>query len=422
MIADHRAITAVGHGATSVTEDEEVVPSADAGARQFGAERQVVVVISGIETYGIQTFLLTQLRHSAQSGLRFSYLAAQDGECAKSLRAAGARVEVVGGQIQRHYPGHPLLVPLFWLWWWPDLYRTYSGIRRQLRTTRHDIVYAHSYYGLIISGLAARSTGCRVVGHLHGSLNCARLGGLQRILVSLTMAVAADRLVANSDFAATTLWGPARRKARRIYNGVDIHAIAEMVRGTVKEPRRFVIVGRLAVVKKQELAIQAIEILRERGVDCALEIIGGHGHTDPTSDREPMLKRLTATLGLGDRVHFLGAVSPPHHRVAAATALVSCSTRESFGLVVVEAAACGTAVVAADEGATAELVEDGKTGLLFSAEDPVSLADALQRLLDNEALRISLAEAARQRALAQYGIARHLRDLRSCFDSVLTRP
>jgi glycosyltransferase involved in cell wall biosynthesis len=398
-----------------------VVPGADAGAWQSAVERQVAVVITGIETYGIQSFLLTQLRRSAQSGLHFSYLAAQDGDCAKALRAAGAQVEVMGGRIQRHYPGHPLLVPLFWLWWWPDLYRTYSGIRRRLRTTRYDIVYVHSHYGLVISRLAARGTRCPVVCHLHGSLNMARLGGLQRILVSLILAVAADRLVANSDFAATTLWEPARRKAKRIYTGVDIQAIAEMVRGTAKDPRRIVIVGRLAVVKKQELAIQAIAILRGRGVDCTLEIIGGHAHTDPTSDHEPMLKKLTAKLGIGDQVHFLGAVSPPYNRIAAAAALVSCSTRESFGLVVVEAAACGTAVVVADKGATAELVEDGKTGLLFSADDPVSLADALQKLLNDEALRGSLVEAARRRALARYGITEHLLALRSCFDVVVNQ-
>lgn len=421
MTADDRATTSARHEATDEPEDETVVPGTDAGAGRAAAERRVAVVITGIETYGIKSFLLTQLRHSAQSGLRFGYLAAQDGDCVETLRAAGAQVDVIGGQIQRPYPGHPLLVPLFWLWWWPDLYRTYSGIRRRLRTTRYDIVYAHSYYSLVISGLAACGTRCRVVGHLHGSLNRARLAGLQRIFVSLALAVAADRLVAISDFVAASLWGPARRKARRIYNGIDVHAIAELVRGATKDPQRIAIVGRLVSWKKQQLAIQAVEILRARGVACTLEIIGGRGHSDPP-DHERMLKTLTATLEIGDQVHFLGSVSPPHHRVAAATALVSCSAREPFGLAVVEAAACGTAVVAADMGATAELIEDGKTGLLFSADDPVSLADALQRLLDDEALRGSLVEAARRRALARYGISEHLLALRSCFDAVLDQP
>lgn len=378
------------------------------------------MVISGIETYGVQSFLLTQLRHSVCSGLRFSYLAAQNGGCVKALRAAGASVKVVGGQIQRHYPGHPLLVPLFWLWWWPDLYRTYDGIRQSLRTTHHEIVYAHSYYGLVISKLAARGTRCRVVGHLHGSLNRTRLAGLQRVLVSLTLAVAADRLVAISDFVTDSLWGPARRKAWRIYNGIDIHAISEMVRGTAKDSRRIVIVGRLVSWKKQQMAIQAVKLLLERGLDCTLEIIGGRGCSDPP-DHELMLKALTAKLEISDRVHFAGAVFPPYHRIAAAAALVSCSTREPFGLVVVEAAACGTAVVAADMGATAELIEDGRTGLLFGADDPVSLANALEQLLNNEALRTSLAEAARQRALALYGIAEHLETLRLCFDELLTQ-
>jgi glycosyltransferase involved in cell wall biosynthesis len=181
-----------------------------------------------------------------------------------------------------------------------------------------------------------------------------------------------------------------------------------------------VTVGRLVSWKKQEMALQAIKILVERGVDCTLEIIGGRGCTDP-SDHELMLRALTTKLKIGDRVHFSGAVSPPYHRVAAAAALVSCSTREPFGLAVVEAAACGTAVVAADMGATAELIEDGRTGLLFSADDPVSLANALEQLLNNEALRTSLAEAALQRAMVLYGISEHLQTLRLCFDELLTR-
>jgi glycosyltransferase involved in cell wall biosynthesis len=95
-----------------------------------------------------------------------------------------------------------------------------------------------------------------------------------------------------------------------------------------------------------------------------------------------------------------------------------CATHEPFGLVVVEAAACGTAVVAADAGATAELIEQRRTGLLVRPDDPAALADALERLLQDEALAAALAAAARQRALERYGIARHLRELRRCFDAV----
>lgn len=398
-----------------MTDDDK---AAGDGPARGVARHHVAVVISGIETYGIQSFLLTQFRNTARDEIDFSYLAVEDGDCARALRAAGASVAVTGGRIQMPYPGHPLLVPLFWLWWWLDFYRAYSGIRQALRKTRYGIVYTHSYYGLVISALAARGNGCRMIGQLHGRLNDQRLAGLQRVLVSLALAGAADRLIAISDFVAASLWGPARRKVARIDNSVDIQAIAETTRGVVRDPRRIVIVGRLVGWKKQQLAIRAVDILRRRGVDCRLDIIGGRGHTDPPG-HEQMLRELVASLELADRVTFLGAVSPPYRHVAAAAVCVSCSTREPFGLVIIEAAACGTAVVAADAGATRELIEDGRTGLLFCPDDPDSLAGMLQRLLDDGALRQSLAGTARQQALARYGISQHLHRLRSCFDEVL---
>lgn len=380
----------------------------------------MAVVVTGIETYGIRTFLLTQLRHAAPSGMRFSYLAAEDGDCAEALRADGATVEIAGGKIQVHYPGHPLLVPFAWLWQGPGFYRAYRGIGRALRRGDYDIVYVHSFYGAIVARLAALGTGCRVVCHLHNTLNETRLAGLQRVLMSLALAVAADRLVAISDFVAASLWGPARRKVERIDNGTDIGAIAEMVQGVAEEPRRITIIGRLVEWKKHHVAIRAVDILRARGVDCELEIIGGRGHTD-SPDYERTIRALVTTLGIGDRVHFAGAVSPPYRRLAAAAVCVGCATREPFGLVVVEAAACGTAVAAAGAGAMTELIEDGKTGLLFCPDDPASLADVLQRLLDDPALRASLAEAARRRTLERYGIDAHLNALRACFDGLVSR-
>ena len=387
--------------------------------RPVEATRRVVVVITGIEDFGIRTVLLAQFLHAERGRISFSYLASQDGDCAKALRAASASVHIVGGEIPRGHPGHPVLLPFFWIRSLPRLYQTYTGVRRIVQKMPCDILYAHSYYGLVICRLAARRLSCRVVCHLHKNLSETRLAGLQRILASLAIAALADRLVAISDFVAATLWGPARQKACRVDNGVDVRAIMALVRGVAKDPHRIVVVGRLQTWKKQQVAIRAIGILRDRGIDCDLEIIGGRGLA---SDRhERMLQDMIDALELADHVRFAGVISPPYHRIATAVACVSCATREPFGLVVIEAAACGTAVVAADAGATAELIEDGKTGLLFRRDDPVALADALERLLRDSALRDALAEAARQRVLERYDISNHLNALRSCFDEILAR-
>ena len=148
-----------------------------------------------------------------------------------------------------------------------------------------------------------------------------------------------------------------------------------------------------------------------------MEIIGGP--TDSSAGHYRTLRDLVGGLGLTDHVRFMGVLAPPYRRVASAVACVSCSTREPFGLAVVEAMICGTAVVAANAGAMAELIEDRVTGLLFRPDDPVALADALERLLRDTVLRATLADAAGSRALERYDIARHLRRLRRCFDAAL---
>jgi glycosyltransferase involved in cell wall biosynthesis len=384
--------------------------------------REVVVVISGVEDFGIRSVLLTQFHHAALGRLRFRYLAARDGDCAQALRAAGATVEVVGGEIALGHPGRLVLLPLLWLRRLPDLYRAWRGLRRGLRRAPGGIVYVHAYDSLTLSWLAARGLGRRLVCHLHNDPNLRRLLGLQRILVSLVVAALAARLVAISDFVAASLWGPARRKVCRIDNGVDLRSIMAVAQGVAKEPRRIVIVGRLVARKKQEVAIRAVKLLHQRGLACDLEIIGGRNPRDPAAGHERSLRDLSAALGLAEHVHFAGVLSPPYRRVAAAAACVSCATREPFGLVVIEAAACGTAVVAADAGGTAELVAHRKTGLLFRRDDPAALADALEELLGDPALGAELAAAARRQALERYDIGVHLRAMRRCLDLALAAP
>jgi glycosyltransferase involved in cell wall biosynthesis len=96
------------------------------------------------------------------------------------------------------------------------------------------------------------------------------------------------------------------------------------------------------------------------------------------------------------------------------------SLYEPFGLVALEALACGIPVVATAVGGLKEIVEDGESGLLVPPGDASALAQALLTLLTNEPLRLRLGEGARKRAL-QFSAERRSRELRSLFEKMEPR-
>lgn len=98
---------------------------------------------------------------------------------------------------------------------------------------------------------------------------------------------------------------------------------------------------------------------------------------------------------------------------------VNCSSIDSFGLVVAESMACGTAVVVADQGGPADLVVDGRTGMVFRSNDLSSLVSALRRLLTEPETRDVLARNALREVERRFSIEAHMRGLRELFDTVL---
>ena len=105
-------------------------------------------------------------------------------------------------------------------------------------------------------------------------------------------------------------------------------------------------------------------------------------------------------------------LSPAYKRIASSEILVNCSTQEAFGLVIAEAMACGTPVVAAKGGGPGELLVDGQTGLYFEPGNTESLAAALKRLLADANLRSRLAMAAYEDAKQRFDMSAHMKELR----------
>jgi D-inositol-3-phosphate glycosyltransferase len=157
-------------------------------------------------------------------------------------------------------------------------------------------------------------------------------------------------------------------------------------------------VGRIEPLKGVDILIQALRILHARDICVCLAVIGGDPSTDPAAQTTEMarLKTVREESGLEDLVTFLGKRnqdSLPYYYSAAETVVVP-SHYESFGMVALEAMACGTPVVASEVGGLAFLVQDGVTGFTVPVDDPQALADRLALLIEDPLLRDRLGEQA----------------------------
>lgn len=140
-------------------------------------------------------------------------------------------------------------------------------------------------------------------------------------------------------------------------------------------------VGRLDKLKGIERLVEAMSLVR--APDWRLLVIGGDEYSRATLDR---LKHQAAALGITDRVKFIGAVPqrelPKYYSAADVVAVPSYS--ETFGMVALEAVACGTPVVSADVGAARLIIKDGFSGSVVPSNDPGLLARGIEHWLNQE--------------------------------------
>ncbi len=167
--------------------------------------------------------------------------------------------------------------------------------------------------------------------------------------------------------------------------------------------RNFILfVGRIDAIKGIDVLLRAVHLLSckpqgEKG-GLGLLIIGGELDEDPARESREMqkLRKMVQELKLQERVAFWGSQRQDllPYFYSTAQALVLPSRYESFGMVALEAMACGTPVIASRVGGLKYTVEDGRTGLLVPEGNPVLLADRICRVMEEPAERRKLVKAA----------------------------
>lgn len=315
---------------------------------------------------------------------------------------APARVELAEGVVVEHIQaGPPIPVARDALLPFMDEFGQRLG--DALTSWRPDVVHAHYW----MSGLASRpvATGLEIplvlTFHALGSTKRRHQGAMdtsprQRRACEVMLASSVSAVVATSNEEVRELFanGARPRIAEVIPCGVDTALFAP--RATPAAPRRRIVsVGRLIERKGVDDLVRALQLLPD------LQLIIGGGTADPADGDAARLSALARQLDVADRVMMTGPVD--HQDVPALLRsgdVVACVPwYEPFGMVALEAMACGVPVVASAVGGLRDLVVDGETGLHAPARDPMRIAQAIRTLTHDSALRFRCATQGRQRAL-----------------------
>jgi len=276
---------------------------------------------------------------------------------------------------------------------------------------RPDITHAHFWMSGVATHLAAEPLGLPAIQTFHA------LGSVKRRYQGAADTSPAfrieteQRLAQDADFVAATCsdevfelvrMGLSRPRAVVVPCGVDITAFSPQGPIAPRASRyRLVTAGRLVPRKGFEIAIRALAGIPET------ELVIAGGPMEGTLEEDAEARRLLAVadeVGVRDRVHMPGAVSrsdmPALFR--SADAVVCVPWYEPFGMVPIEAMACGRPVIAAAVGGMLDTVVDGVTGRLVPARDPQALAASATALLEDDAARHQYGLAARERARKRY--------------------
>ncbi len=209
-------------------------------------------------------------------------------------------------------------------------------------------------------------------------------------------------------------FGPLAARVQRIYNGLDLQEFP--YRSPENRPPVIVAIGRLVEKKGFDDLIDACALLAARGQAFSCRI---HGN----GSLRPVLQAQIERLGLTKRVELIGP--RPQGEIikaihSAAVVAVPCvigkdGDRDGLPNVIQESLALGTPVISTDVTGIPEVVRDGETGLQVPQHDPVALANALERLLADSALRVRLATGARRLMEAEFDIRRNTERRRAIF-------
>jgi glycosyltransferase involved in cell wall biosynthesis len=333
-------------------------------------------VAGGAEEVLVQLAALLPAR-----GLDVDAVALRNGPMVERLRQAGVSTTVLStGRLRQVH----------------RVIGTAMALHRIIKRGGYDLVCSNMATAHIYAAMPAKMAGVKAVWFQTG------IPDPPALFDRVACALPADGAIAVSREAAE-----AQRRMKRpgavylMHPGVDTQRFAirsdpelRAQRGIPADVPLVTIVGRLQPWKGQMEFLRAAAEVHSACPDCRFAVVGG-AILGWEGDYSHQLEERAKGLGIAGEVVFTGHTSEVNRWMAASDVVVNASDREPFGLVVIEALACGCAVVAVNRGGPRDVIVNEEHGLLVPSREPLELAAAIRRLVADSSLRHRLGQGGR---------------------------
>lgn len=355
------------------------------GFRPSYPPRSALLIVSQVTTHGVAVCLRELVLAAVTSGYQVTVACPASGDLPRWAMERGAVWERLEMRRSPHL-GDILAV---------------VRVRRLARS--HALVHLHSSKAGAVGRIALASLGRRRPSSVFTPHGWSWLVGgwlsplyrlIERILLPVTTAVVAVSEEERS--AGQDVLGARAARIRVIANGVDISQFAPNGPATRTDDPLVVSVGRLSYQRAPDIALAALALMRTPAV--RLRFVGD-------GEDRARIERQVWALGLADRVELVGFRPDSAPDLRAADVVIVPSRYDGMALVLLEAMACGAAIVATRVAGASAL--DG-AGILVPAGDPKAIAEAVDSLLADTSRRESLRSAARTRVVKHYTLQRSL--------------
>lgn len=206
------------------------------------------------------------------------------------------------------------------------------------------------------------------------------------------------------EFALNVL--PKKNEKKLLYNAIDLKRFTPSIL-SYEESVEITTIGSLVDNKAQELAIETIYVLKKRGENVILNILGDGPNME-------LLKAYAHKLNVEDNIVFHGKQDFPESFLKKSFIYLHTAKSESFGLVLIEAMACGLPIVTTDAFGNRSLIKEGENGFMIWERDAGLIADKIQFLIKNELVRNKMGESAIEFA-SNFGLESYVAKLVSVY-------